>query len=325
MKVAINGMGRIGRSVLKRAIEVGINVVAINDLTDTKTLSYLLKYDSVYGMYEKKVEAERDFIKIGKKKIRILNEEDPENLPWKKLGVDIVIESTGMFTDRKGSEKHLIAGAKKVLISAPSNDADLTVVLGVNEKELKKKHKIISLASCTTNSIAPIVKILDEEFGINKGVLNTIHAYTSSQKLLDSPHRKLRRSRAAGINLVPTTSGAATAVVQVLPRLKGKLDGMAIRAPVSCGSITDLVVLLKKNTTVEEVNNLIKKKSRKMKGILEYCEEEIVSSDIIGNSHSGIFDSKLTKVNDNLVKVFSWYDNEYGYSCRMVDMLKLLK
>ncbi|MCF7910299.1 type I glyceraldehyde-3-phosphate dehydrogenase [Candidatus Pacearchaeota archaeon] len=325
MKVAINGFGRIGRAFFKRAIEKGIDVVAINDLTDNETLKYLLKYDSVYGKYNKKIKSGKDFIKVGNKTIQVFAEKDPAKLPWKKLGVDVVIESTGFFRDKKGASKHLVAGAKKVLISAPSEDADVTVVLGVNEKELKKEHKIISMASCTTNCAAPIIKILNDEFGIENGYLTTIHAYTSDQRLLDSPHKKLRRSRAAAINLVPTSSGVSTAVGQVIPDVKGKLSGIAIRAPVSCGSITDFVLTLKKTPSVEEVNEVIKKSSKKIKNVLEYNEDEIVSSDIIGNAHSSIFDSKLTQTNNNLIRIFSWYDNEYGYSCRMVDFLKLLK
>lgn len=325
MKVAINGFGRIGRAFFKRAIEKGIDIVAINDLTDTETLKYLLKYDSVYGKYNKKIKSGKDFIKVGNKTIQVFAEKDPAKLPWKKLGIDVVIESTGFFRDKKGASKHLVAGAKKVLISAPSEDADVTVVLGVNEKELKKEHKIISMASCTTNCAAPIIKILNDEFGIENGYLTTIHAYTSDQRLLDSPHKKLRRSRAAAINLVPTSSGVSTAVGQVIPDVKGKLSGIAIRAPVSCGSITDFVLTLKKTPSVEEVNEVIKKSSKKIKNVLEYNEDEIVSSDIIGNAHSSIFDSKLTQTNNNLIRIFSWYDNEYGYSCRMVDFLKLLK
>lgn len=325
MKIAINGFGRIGRNVFKRALEKDVDVVAINDLTDTETLAYLLRHDSVYGNYNKKVEAGKGFLKVGNKKIIVLSEKDPAKLPWKKLGVDVVVESTGFFRDKKSASKHLRAGAKRVLISAPSNDADISVVLGVNENDLKKEHKIISMASCTTNCAAPVIKILNDEFGIEKGYLTTIHAYTSDQRLLDSPHKKFRRARAASINLIPTTSGAASAVTQVIPSLKGKLDGMAVRAPVACGSITDFVIVLKKEVTAEEVNKAILKKSKKIKNILEYSEDEIVSTDIIGNTHSSIFDSKLTKVNGNLVKVFSWYDNEHGYSCRMVDLLKFLK
>lgn len=325
MKVAINGFGRIGRSILRRALEKGVNVVAINDLADTETLAYLLKYDSVYGIYEKSVKAGKGFIKVGGKKIVVSSKEDPEKLPWKNLGVDVVVESTGRFRDRVDASKHLKAGAKKVLISASGKNVDFTVVLGVNEKDLKKSHKIISMASCTTNCIAPIVKILNDKFGIKNGFLTTIHAYTTDQKLLDSPHEKLRRARAAAVNLVPTTSGAATAVVDVIPNLKGKIDGIAIRVPVVCGSITDFVATLSRSVTVNEVNKVIKEAVKRLGGVLEYTDEEIVSSDIIGNSASSIFDSKLTMVNGNMVKVFSWYDNEYGYSCRMVDLIKMLK
>jgi glyceraldehyde 3-phosphate dehydrogenase len=325
MRIAINGFGRIGRIVFKRAIEEGITVAAINDRIDVKTLAYLLKYDSVYGPYKKNVEVGEDYIKVAGKKILVLSEDNPEKLPWKELNIDVVIESTGMFRDREGAGKHLTAGAKKVFISSPSKDADVSIVLGVNNQDLKKSHKIISLASCTTNCIAPVVKILNDSFGITKGYLTTIHAYTADQRLLDSPHKNLRRARSAAINLVPTTSGAATAVTQVIPSLKGKLDGMAIRAPVACGSITDLVVTVKRSVTVEEVNRVMKDASKKIPSVLEYTEDEIVSSDVIGNSHSSIFDSKLTKTNGNMIKVLAWYDNEYGYSCRMIDALRLLK
>lgn len=324
MKVAINGFGRIGRIVFGRALKQGVNVVAINDLTDIETLAYLLKYDSVYGVNEKSIKAGKGFIHVGEKKIIVLSEKDPEKLPWKKLGIDVVVESTGIFKDRKGASKHLKAGAKKVLISASGKDVDFTVVMGVNERGLKKSHKIISMASCTTNCIAPIVKILNDKFGVKKGFLTTIHAYTPDQRLLDSPHKEFRRARAAAINLVPTTSGAASAVAAVIPSLKGKIDGMAIRVPVPCGSITDFVAVLGKSITSDEVNNVIKNAAKKLKGILEYTEDELVSTDIIGNPNSSIFDSKLTKANGNMIKVLSWYDNEFGYSCRMVDLLKRL-
>ncbi len=325
MKIAINGFGRIGRSIFRRALEKDVNVVAVNDLTDTETLAYLLKYDSVYGVYKKSIEAGKGFIKVDGKKIIVSSEENPEKLPWKDLGIDIVVESTGFFIDREGASKHLKAGAKKVLISASGKNVDFTVILGVNEKNLKKNHQIISMASCTTNCVAPIAKILNDKFGIKKGFLTTIHAYTPDQKLLDSPHKKFRRARAAAVNLIPTTSGAASAVADVIPSLKGKIDGMAIRVPVACGSITDFVVTVGKSVTVDEVNKTMKSAAKKLNGILEYTEDEIVSSDIIGNSNSSIFDSKLTKVNGNIVKILSWYDNEYGYSCRMVDLIKMLK
>jgi len=325
VNVAINGFGRIGKVVLKLCLEKNINIVAINDLIPIENLAYLLKYDSVYGLYEKKVEIGKDFLKVDGKKIKIFNEPDPESIPWKKLKIDVVIESTGRFTDKEGAQKHLDAGAKKVLISAPAKSPDVTIVLGVNENDLKKEHKIISMASCTTNCLAPIAKILSNDFGIKKGFMTTIHAYTNDQRILDTAHKKLRRGRAGAINLIPTTSGATTAVAEVIPELKGKLDGLAIRAPISCGSIVDFVAELNKKTSVKEINNSIKKlASGKMKGILQYSKDEIVSSDVIKNSNSSIFDSTLTQVNENLVKVFAWYDNEYGYSCRLVDLVERL-
>jgi glyceraldehyde 3-phosphate dehydrogenase len=326
MKIAINGFGRIGKAFLKIALEKGLDVVAINDLVDTKTLAYLMKYDSVYGNYDKEVEAGEGFIKVNGKKILVFAEKEPEKLPWKKLSVDIVIESTGLFTDKEGAIKHIAAGAKKVVISAPGKNIDVTIVLGVNDNDLKKEHKIISMASCTTNCLAPVAKILEDNLGIEKAFMTTDHAYTNDQKILDVPHKKLRRGRAGAINIIPSSSGATSAVAEVIPSLKGKLDGLALRVPVACGSIVDFVCIVKKSTTVEEVNSLMKKASQgKMKGILEYNEDEIVSSDVIKNPASSIFDSTLTQVNGNLVKVFSWYDNEYGYSNRLVDLVKKLK
>jgi len=326
MKVAINGMGRIGRNVFKIGLEKGINIVAINDLTDIKTLVYLLKYDSVYGNYDKKIEAGKDFIKVGNKKIKVYAIKEPSELPWKELGVDVVVESTGFFTGRNDAKKHLESGAKKVLISSPAKNPDVTIVFGVNEDKLKREHEIISLASCTTNCLAPVVKVLDDNYKIKKGFMTTIHAYTNDQKILDAPHKKLRRGRAGATNIIPTTSGATKAVAEVIPNLKDKLDGLALRVPVTCGSIVDFVCELNKKATREEVNNLLKKSANgKLKGILEYTEDELVSSDIIKNSHSSIVDGLSTQVIGNSVKVLSWYDNEYGYSCRMVDMLKKLK
>ena len=326
MKVAINGLGRIGRAVLKIGLERGINFVAINDLTDAKTLSYLLKYDSVYGNYDKKISTGDGFLKINGKKIEMFSESDPENLPWKKLGVDIVIEATGFFTDRQGAEKHLKAGAKKVIISAPAENPDITIVLGVNHNKLKKEHKIISMGSCTTNCLAPAAKVLNEGFGIKKGFMTTVHAYTNDQKILDVPHKKLRRGRGAAINIIPTTSGATTSVAEVIPSLKGKMDGLALRVPVACGSIVDFVAELNKKITTKQVNSVFKKIANgKLKGILQYTEDEIVSSDVIKNTHSSIIDGKSTQVIGNMVKVLSWYDNEWGYSCRMIDLLKMLK
>lgn len=325
MNIAINGLGRIGRPVLKVALEKGLNVVAINDLTDSETLAYLLQHDSVYGKYPKKITAGKGFIKVGDKKIKVLAEKDPEKLPWKELKVDLVVESTGRFKKKEDAEKHLKAGAKKVVISAPSENPDITVVLGVNENKLKKYHKIISMASCTTNCLAPIAKVLNDSFGIKKGFMTTVHAYTTTQSILDLPHNKLRRGRAAAQNIIPTTSGATTATAEVIPELKGKIDGLAMRVPVACGSIIDFVAELKKSKTKEQINKAFENASKgKMKGVLEYSKEELVSTDIIQNPHSSIFDSLSTQVIGNTVKVLSWYDNEWGYSCRMVDLLKLL-
>ncbi|HDZ60948.1 MAG TPA: type I glyceraldehyde-3-phosphate dehydrogenase [Candidatus Pacearchaeota archaeon] len=325
MKVAINGLGRIGRNVFKIALEKGVNVVAVNNMSGAKTLAYLLKYDSVYGKYDKKVEFGKDFVKINGKKIKVLSEADPAKLPWKKLGIDLVIESTGLFRKRKDAEKHLKAGAKKVIISAASKSADITIVLGVNQDKLKKQHKIISMASCTTNCLAPLAKVLEDTYGIKKGFMTTVHAYTTSQRILDSSHRKIRRGRAAATNIVPTTSGATTATIQVIPNLKGKLDGLALRVPVACGSIVDFVAELNKSVTKEQLNNTLRKNaSGKLKGILEYTEDEIVSSDVIRNPHSSIIDGLSTIVIGNTVKILAWYDNEYGYSARMVELIKLL-
>ncbi len=326
VKIAINGLGRIGRAVLKLALEKKLDVVAINDLGSIESLVYLIKYDSVYGNFNGTVEGGKGFLKINNMKIAVFAEKDPEKLPWKKLGVDVVVESTGVFTDKEGAGKHIKAGAKKVIISAPGKNVDATIVLGVNEKELKKEDKIISMASCTTNCLAPIVKILNDEFGIEKGFMTTVHAYTNDQVILDVPHKKLRRGRAGAINLIPTTSGATTSVGEVIPELKGKMDGLAIRAPVACGSIIDFVATLKKEVTKEQINAALKKASQKeLKWILQYSEEELVSSDIIKNSYSSIFDSKLTQANGKMIKVLSWYDNEYGYSNRIIDLIKLLK
>ena len=326
MKVAINGLGRIGKLIFKIGLEKGINFVAINDLTDPKTLAYLIKYDSVYGNYDKKVEAGKDFIKIAGKKIKIFSEENPEKLPWKELGVDVVIESTGFFTDREKAALHLNAGAKKVIISASSKNADNMVVLGVNENTLKKTDTVISMSSCTTNCLAPLAKVLNDSFGIKKGFMTTVHAYTNDQKLLDVPHEKLRRARAAAKNIIPTTSGATTATCKVLPSLKGKIDGLAMRVPIACGSIVDFVVELNKKPTAKQINSSLKKAAEgKLKGILAYTEDEIVSSDIIGNSNSSIVDGSSTQVIGNMAKVLSWYDNEYGYSCRIIELLKMLK
>jgi len=297
-------------------------VVAINDLTDAKTLAHLLKYDSVHGKFNGTVESTNDTIVVNGKEIKVFAEKNPGNLPWKNLGVEIVIESTGVFRNKEKAMPHIEAGAKKVLITAPAKgDVDATVVLGVNEDILKPEHNVVSNASCTTNSIAPVIKVLNDNFKVVKGFLTTVHAYTNDQRILDLPHKDLRRARAAAANTIPTTTGAAKAVGVVIPELKGKLDGMAIRVPVPDGSITDLTVVVEKETTAEEVNAVMKEASETyLKGILGYNEEPIVSSDIVGSNYSGIFDATLTFVSGNLVKICSWYDNEYGYSCRVVDI-----
>jgi|SRR3989344_456184 len=325
MRVAINGLGRIGRNILKIALENNIDVVAVNDLCDSKTITHLLKYDSIYGRYSKKIEYGKDFIKIDNKKIKLLSESNPSKLPWKELKVDIVVESTGRFRGKEDAMQHIKNGAKKVILSAPGKNIDITVVLGVNQKELKKEHRIISMASCTTNCLAPIAMILNDNFGIEKGFMTTVHGYTNDQRLHDSPHSDLRRARAAALNIIPTTTGATQSVIEAIPELKGKLNGVAMRVPVACGSIVDFVCVLNKKATKEQINSILKKYSNgEMKGILEYTEDEIVSSDVIRNPNSSIVDGLSTQVIGNMVKILSWYDNEYGYSTRMVDLLKLI-
>lgn len=328
MNIAINGFGRIGRLFLRHVInESGIDVVALNDLGNAQTMAHLLKLDSVYGRFDGEIEASEKEIKVNGKAIKVFNERDPENLPWKDLGIDIVLESTGVFRKKEQAEKHLKAGAKRVVLSAPPKSEGIKqIVMGVNENIFKPEEDlVVSNASCTTNSLAPIAKILNDEFGIVKGFITTIHAYTGDQRLIDAPHKDLRRARAAAFNIVPTTTGAAKATAKVIPELEGKLDGIAVRVPVICGSVTDLVVWLEKEVSVEEVNEKVKKYANgKMKGILEYSEDELVSSDIIGNTHSSIFDSKKTMANGNLVKVLCWYDNESGYSKRLVDLMKFI-
>ena len=327
-KIVINGFGRIGRLTLRAALEKNfknLDFVAVNDLTDAEILAHLFKYDTAFGKAKWDVEAGKGYIKIDNKKIQVLSEREPENLPWGKMGVDVVIESTGFFTDRGGAEKHLKAGAKKVIISAPAEDPDVTLVLGVNDKMYDpEKHKIISNASCTTNSLAPMVKILNDALGIEKGFITTVHAYTADQNLQDGPHEDLRRARAAAENIVPTKTGAAKAIGEVVPEVSGKLDGLALRVPNMVVSITDLVCTVSRDTSTEEVNKIFKDKADKeeFKGILAYNEEPLVSMDLRGNPYSSIFDAPLTKVIGNLVKVFAWYDNEWGYSCRLVDLAK---
>lgn len=326
INVAINGFGRIGRQVFKRMMEVGgFEVKAINDLTDPETLAHLLKYDSVYGKYPNKVEVGEGSLIIGGNEIKILSERDPSQLPWGEMGVDVVLESTGVFRKREQIENHIKAGAKKVLLSVPAKDEiDATVVLGVNDDTLKPEDKIISNASCTTNCFAPVAKVLNDRFSVVKGLMTTIHAYTSDQNLIDLPHSDLRRSRAAALSIIPTTTGAAKAVGKVIPELNGKLDGMAMRVPVPVGSIVDFVALLEKEVTVEDINTAMKEAAEgELKGVLEYTEDPIVSQDIVGNPASSIFDARSTSVVDgNLIKVISWYDNEWGYSCRCVDLFK---
>jgi len=326
VKVAINGFGRIGRCAFRAAVEKGMDIdfVAINDLTDAATLAHLLKYDSVHSIADFEVDHTDDSIIVNGKKIKVLAEKDPASLPWKDLNVDVVIESTGLFRKREQASKHLQAGAKKVVISAPAEDPDITVNLGVNfDKYDKEKHHIISNASCTTNCLAPVAKVLNDKFGIVNGLMTTIHSYTNDQKILDLPHKDIRRARAAAISMIPTSTGAAKAVGLVLPELKGKLDGIAIRVPTPNVSLVDLSCTLQKQVTKEDINNAIKEASEgAMKGILLYTEEELVSIDYNGNPYSSIFDAPLTKVMDgNNVKVFSWYDNEWGYSNRIAELV----
>jgi glyceraldehyde 3-phosphate dehydrogenase len=328
INVAINGFGRIGRLVYRHGFkDKRFNFVAINDLTSPETLAHLLKYDSVHGRFPAVVSAVKTGIKVGAKTLKVSSETDPRKLPWKKLGVDVVIESTGKFRKRDQAAMHLDAGARKVMISAPSPDADIMIVMGVNHKEFKKsKHHVISTASCTTNCLAPVAKVLNDNFGIKSGLMTTIHAYTNDQRILDFPHKDLRRARAAAVSMIPTTTGAARAVGKVMPDVAGKIDGMAVRVPTVDGSLVDLTVQLNKGTTVEAINDAMKKAARtSLKGILEYTEDPIVSIDVVGNPHSSIFDSLSTmSMGKNFFKVLSWYDNEFGYAGRMVDMLKLI-
>jgi len=323
IKVAINGFGRIGRLTFKSLLEKGnIDIVAINDLTDNLTLAHLLKYDSVHGKFNGNVSADDQGFTVNGDKIKVLAERDPANLPWGKLGVDVVLESTGIFTDAEGAGKHLTAGARKVVISAPAKGGIKTIVLGVNDDELSPDDTILSNASCTTNCLAPMAKVLDDNFGIEKGFITTTHAYTADQRLQDAPHRDLRRARSAAVSIVPTSTGAAKAVGLVLPHLKGKLDGIAMRVPIPDGSVTDLVAVVKQDVTAEQVNKAMKAAADgPLKGILEYTADPIVSIDIVGNTHSCIFDSLLTSTMGNLVKVVGWYDNEAGYSNRAADLI----
>lgn len=328
VKVGINGFGRIGRNVFKVLVDKygnDIEVVAINDLTDPETLAHLLKYDTLYGKFNGIVESTKNSIIVNEKEIRIFAERDPKNIPWGLQGADIVIESTGLFTDATKAKTHIEAGAKKVLISAPAKNEDITIVLGVNEDKYDaKNHNIISNASCTTNCLAPFAKVLDEKFGIVQGLMTTIHSYTNDQKILDAPHKDLRRARAAGESMIPTTTGAAKAVALVLPQLKGKLNGMAVRVPTPTVSMTDLVCELGKSVSVEEVNGALREAAEgKLNGILGFSEEPLISMDFRGDERSSIVDALSTMVmGDNLVKVVAWYDNEWGYSNRLADLTK---
>ncbi len=333
MKVAINGFGRIGRNVFRVAMDgrdfrKKFEIVAVNDLTDAKTLAHLLKYDSVHGIYDAEVRAKDGAIIVDGSEVKVLAEKDPANLPWKTLGVDIAVESTGLFTDRDGAAKHIAAGAKKVIISAPAKNPDITIVMGVNHESYDAaRHNIISNASCTTNCLAPVVKVLNDNFTVKRGFMTTCHSYTNDQRILDLPHKDLRRARAAALSIIPTTTGAARAIGLVLPELQGKLDGLSLRVPTPNGSINDLVAELEKEVTKEEVNAALKRASEKeLKGILEYTELPLVSVDIIGNPHSAIVDGLSTGViGGNFVKVLAWYDNEWGFSCRMVDLMKYIQ
>jgi len=326
IRVAINGFGRIGRLVYRAGMKNSkLEFVAVNDLADAKTLAHLLKYDSIHGKLSDEIKVEDSQIIISGKPLEVLKQKEVAGLPWGKMGIDVVVESSGRFTDKETASVHLKDGAKKVLISAPAKGADATIVLGVNDSAYDiKKHKVISIGSCTTNCLAPLAKILNDNFGIQKGFMTTIHAYTNDQATLDQVHKDLRRARAASISMIPTTTGAAKAISLVLPELEGKMDGVAIRVPVPDGSIVDLTCLVNKDTSVAEVNQVFQEAaSGKMKKYLEYTEDPIVSADIVGNPHSAVFDSLSTMVmGKNLVKVFAWYDNEWGFSCRMVDMLE---
>lgn len=328
IKVGINGFGRIGRNIFRAGMDdPEIDFVAINDLTDANTLAYLLQYDSIYGMLDGVVESTDSSIVVDDKEVQILADRNPAALPWKKLGVDIVVESTGVFTKAQDAAKHLSAGAKKVVITAPAKGEDLTVVIGVNEDWYDPdKHHVISNASCTTNCLAPIAKVLLDYFGIEKGFMTTCHAYTNDQRILDFPHEDLRRARAAAMSIIPTTTGAARATSLVIPELKGKMDGIALRVPVPDASVVDLVAVLGKKVTAEEVNEVFRNVADKdrMEGILEYADDPIVSADIIGNPYSSVFDSLLTMADDNMVKIISWYDNEWGYSNRVVDLVQFI-
>lgn len=331
MKIAISGFGRIGKMFLRAAVAQGalgkdFDIVAINTRSPVDMHAHLFKYDSVYGRFNGTVEAKKDAIVVNGHEIKWIQEVDPLKLPWKELDVDIVLESTGVFRSREDAEKHLKAGAKKVIISAPGKGCDATVVLGVNDHVVTKEMKLFSLASCTTNGLAPVLKVIDENFGIESGFLTTVHAYTNDQRVLDGSHKDWRRARAAAINIIPTTTGAAKAIGTIIPSLEGKMDGISLRVPVPCGSINDIALVLKKEATAEEINSELKRASNEeLKGVLAYSEEQPVSTDIIGRPESSIVDGGLTRAIGKQVKIYSWYDNEYGYSNRLVDFIKKLK
>jgi len=334
IRVGINGFGRIGRNVLRASLNHSqygkkFEIISINDLGNKDILAHLFKYDSIFGKFNGDIQVKEDGIEINGKLIRFFSQVKPSKLPWKEQDIDVIVESTGIFRDRDGASQHLEAGAEKVVITAPAKNPDLTVVLGVNEQDYDHdKHRIISNASCTTNSLAPPVKVLNYKFGIDQGFMTTIHSYTGDQRILDFPHKDFRRARAAAVSIIPTTTGAAKAVTLVMPELKGKLDGMAVRVPTPDGSLTDFVCTLKKDVSVDEVNNAFKHASENsMRGIMQYSEEPLVSVDIVGNPHSAIIDGLSTRVNGErgkLVKILSWYDNEWGYSCRVVDLINYI-
>ena len=334
IRVAVNGFGRIGRNTLRAALahsQYGkrFEIVAVNDLGNTEILAHLLKHDSIYGIYEGEIHAKNDGIEVNGRLIKFFSDVNPSRLPWSKLDIDIVIESTGIFRTREGASKHIEAGAKKVVISAPAKDPDITIVLGVNDHIYDAdKHNIISNASCTTNSLAPPVKVLNDYFGIEQGFMTTIHSYTGDQRILDFPHKDLRRARAAAVSIIPTTTGAAKAVALVIPDLKGKIDGLAVRVPTPDGSLTDFTCTLKRDVTRDEVNSALKKEANgRLRGIMDYSEEPLVSVDIVGNPHSAIIDGLSTRVNGEngkFLKILAWYDNEWGYSCRLVDLINYI-
>jgi glyceraldehyde 3-phosphate dehydrogenase len=327
VRVGINGFGRIGRLFLRSAIEKSeVEVVAVNDLTSPMVLAHLFKYDSVHGKFKGEVSYDDENLYINGKKVRVYSQADPSQIPWDELGVDVVLESTGRFTDGEKARAHLRGSVKKVVISAPAKNVDITVVMGVNEDKIESNHTIISNASCTTNCLAPMVKVLQQNFGVEEGFMTTVHAYTNDQRILDAPHKDLRRARAAGASIIPTTTGAAKAIGLVIPELKGKLDGVALRVPLTDGSIVDFNVRLKADVSVDEINSAFKEASESyLKGILEYTEDPIVSADIVGNPHSCIFDALSTMKIGNFYKLFGWYDNEWGYSNRLVDLISYLK